>query len=84
MNGNSTAPRISRLKRTMRKRSSANPIPNTVLAARAAAVNTMEFCSVCRKIELESKWLKLASPIKLPVLPTRASLRLSQTESTNG
>ena len=27
----------------------------------------MEFCSVCRKIELESKWLKLVSPTKLPV-----------------
>jgi hypothetical protein len=54
------------------------------LAARAAAVNTMVFCSVCRKIELESKWLKLVSPTKLPALPTRASLRLNQTESTNG
>src|SRR5882724_8229015 len=66
MNGNSTAPRISRLKCTTRKRSSANPMPNTVLTARAAAVNTMVFCSVCRKIELESKRLKLVSRTKLP------------------
>jgi hypothetical protein len=50
MNGNSTVPRISPLKRATWKRSSAKPIPNTVLAARVATVKTMVFCNVCRKI----------------------------------
>ncbi len=59
-------------------------MPKTVLAPSAAAVKTMEFCSVWRKIALpRSRW-KFSRPTKAPVSPMRASLRLSQTDRTNG
>jgi hypothetical protein len=52
MNGSSTAPRIRRLNRPIRYSKRASAIPKMVLAPSATAVNTMEFCRVCRKIAL--------------------------------
>jgi hypothetical protein len=44
----------------------------------------IEFCRVCRKMELvRSRW-KFSRPTKVPVSPIRASLRLSQTERAKG
>ena len=59
-------------------------MPRTVLSVSAAVVNTIEFCRVWRKIELERSRRKLSSPTKLPASPTRASLKLNQRESTKG
>ena len=56
----------------------------TVLAPSAKAVNTIEFCRVCRKIALPRSRSKFSRPTKAPVSPMRASLRLNQTERTKG
>ena len=84
MKGSSTAPRISRLNFPIRNSSRARIIPKTVLALSASAVKMMEFCRVWKKIELvRSRW-KFSRPTKEPVSPTRASLKLSQTDSAKG
>jgi len=59
-------------------------MPSTVFAASAAAVKTIEFCRVWMKMLLRSSLAKLSRPTKWPLSPTRASLRLNHSDSTNG
>ena len=84
MNGSSTVARVKRASRNLRFSRMASHMPNTALMTVAAMVKMTVFHAAWWKISLLSSLAKLASPTKLPGVPTTLSVSDIHTPRENG